>query len=116
MHSQCLLESYQIINAINASQDYADYVFLENRKPKGLEHFYGLLYAIKNNKIIKIAYKKFTDNEASEKKLLPRALKEAKDRWYLIAEDTQSRQIKIYGLDRIGELEITKTHFRKSQY
>lgn len=110
---QRLLESYQMTSIVKASQDFANYVFLETRKPDGLEHFYGLLHAIKNNKVIKLVYKKFYNDDVSDRKLLPLALKEAKSRWYLIAEDTKDCQTKTFGLDRISDLEITKTNFKK---
>lgn len=109
-----LLESYQMTSIIKASQDFANYVFLETRKPDGLEHFYGLLHAIKNKKIIRFKYKKFYNDEVSERKLYPLALKEAKNRWYLIAEDTKDNQVKTFGLDRISELDITKLTFKKN--
>jgi proteasome accessory factor B len=112
-HSQRLLEAFQIFNAIKASKEYAESIFLETRKPDGLEHFYGLLHAIKNNKIIKLAYRKFYSDEITERKLFPLALKEAKNRWYLIAEDTKDSQVKTFGLDRISDLEITKLGFLK---
>ncbi len=112
-YSQRLLEAFQILSAVNASQNFAEHVFLETRKPDGLEHFYDLLNAIKNNKIVRLLYRKFHSDEISNKKLLPLALKEAKNRWYLIAEDTKDKQVKTFGLDRISELEITKASFPK---
>lgn len=112
-HSQRLLESYQMINVIEASQDYAEHIFLETRKPNGLEHFYGLLHAIKNKKVVKLAYTKFHNDEISIRTLHPLALKESQHRWYLIANDTNDEHIKTYGLDRIEDLEITKTGFKK---
>jgi predicted DNA-binding transcriptional regulator YafY len=112
-HSQRLLEAFQMLNAIKASKDNTEYILLETRKPDGLEHFYGLLHAIKNNKVVKLAYRKFYSDEITERKLLPLALKEAKNRWYLIAEDTKDSQVKTFGLDRISDLEITKLGFPK---
>lgn len=112
-YSQRLLESYQMISVINASREFAGHVFLETRKSGGLEHFYGLLHAIKNNKMVNLSYSTFYNDEISIRKLLPFALKEAKNRWYLIAEDTKDQQIKTFGLDRMSELEITKISFKK---
>ena len=113
-HSQRLLESYQIINAINAAEEFKDIVFLETRKPKGLENFYGLLYAIKNKKIVNFQHIKFWDDIITQRKVHPLGLKESQGRWYLIAVDTKDDKLKTFGLDRINDLEISKTSFRES--
>ena len=113
-HSQRLLESYQIINAINAAQEFKDIVFLGTRKPKGLEHFYGLLYAIKNKKIVNFQHIKFWDDIITKRKVHPLGLNESQGRWYLIAVDTKDDKLKTFGLDRINDLEISKSSFRQS--
>jgi proteasome accessory factor B len=112
-HSQRLLESYQIINAINASQDFAEIVFLETRKPKGLEHFHGLLYAIKENRILEFNHYKYWDDSLTKRKVHPLGLKETQGRWYLIAVDTKDKILKTFGLDRIEDLDIYKNSFRE---
>ena len=111
--SQRLLDSYQTINAINASQEFHQYVFLETRKPKGLEHFYGLLYAIKSKLILKFNHYKYWDDTLTERKVHPLALKESQGRWYLLAIDTKDAAFKTFGLDRMDEIEITKTKFKE---
>lgn len=112
-HSQRLLESYQIINAINASQDFAEIVFLETRKPKGLDHFHGLLYAIKENRILEFNHYKYWDDSLTKRKVHPLGLKESQGRWYLIAVDTKDKILKTFGLDRIEDLDIYKNSFRE---
>ena len=111
--SQRLLDSYQTINAINASQEFHQYVFLETRKPKGLEHFYGLLYVIKSKLILKFNHYKYWDDTLTERKVHPLALKESQGRWYLLAIDTKDAAFKTFGLDRMDEIEITKTKFKE---
>lgn len=113
-HSQRLLESYQIINVINASQDYADIVLLESRKPKGLEHFYGLLYAIKNKRIVNFQHYKYWDETLTNRTVHPLGLKESQGRWYLIAVDTKDSRLKTFGLDRMTDIDISKTKYRQT--
>ena len=112
-HSQRLMESYQIINAINASQDFADKVFLEARQPKGLEHFHGLLYAINQKRILEFSHYKYWDETVTDRKVHPLALKEAQGRWYLLAVDTHDKKLKSFGLDRMDMIDIQKTSFRE---
>ena len=111
--SQRLLDSYQTINAIKASQEFYQYVFLETRQPKGLEHFYGLLYAIKSKLILNFYHYKYWDNTLTERKVHPLALKESQGRWYLLAIDTKDAAFKTFGLDRMEEIEITKTKYKE---
>ncbi len=112
-HSLRLLESYEIINAINATQQYTNCVFWESRKPRGLEHFSGLLYAIQNKKITKFEHYKYWDETITHRTVHPLALKESQGRWYLLAVDTKDAQLKTFGLDRISGLEILKTSFKE---
>jgi proteasome accessory factor B len=111
-HGQRLLESYQVINAINASQDYAEFVFLETRKPKGLEHFYGLLFAIRNKRIVNFTHTKYWDDTVTKRTVHPLALKESQGRWYLAAVDTKDNRLKTFGLDRMEDIDISKTRYK----
>ena len=89
-------------NAIHASQEYSEYVFLENRQPKGLEHFSGLFYAIRNKRILKFTHYKYWDETVTVRTVHPLALKESQGRWYLLAVDTKDNRLKTFGLDRMG--------------
>ncbi len=111
-HSQRLLESYQMINIIETSQDYGEHVFLETRKANGLEHFHGLLYAIKNKKIITFNHYKYWEDIIRERTVHALALKESRGRWYLIAIDIKDNKLKTFGLDRISDLDVSKTSFQ----
>jgi len=42
----------------------------------------------------------------------PYALKEFKNRWYVVAKDVEDKQIKSFGLDRLSDLDITKRKFQ----
>ena len=112
--SQRLLESYQVINAIHAAQNFSAIVFLETRQPKGLEHFYGLLFAIKNKRIVNFHHYKYWDETITKRTVHPLALKESQGRWYLIAVDTKDNYLKTFGLDRIANLDIVKTKYRET--
>jgi len=106
-----MLEAFNMFNSLNMSDNNAPYIIFEKRKPQGTEHFYGLLHAIKNCFHIKFTYKKFWDEESSERHVEPYALKESQHRWYLLAKDTKDNEIKTFGLDRIYTLEILRQKF-----
>jgi predicted DNA-binding transcriptional regulator YafY len=113
-HSQRLLESYQIVNAIHAAHDFSEYVFLETRKPKGLEHFYGLLYSIRNKRVLHFTYFKYPDEDFTNRIVHPLGLKESQGRWYLIGIDAKDKKLKTFGLDRMKDIDISKSKFRES--
>jgi predicted DNA-binding transcriptional regulator YafY len=50
----------------------------------------------------------------TSRKVHPLALKESKDRWYLIAIDTKDKILKSFGLDRINYLDVAKNSSEKN--
>ena len=114
-YNQRLLESFQIMNAVNSQPDFAEFVYLENRTPRGIENFYDLLFAIRNKRILEFNHFKYKDQSTTSRKVHPYALKESKDRWYLIALDTKDEKLKAFGLDRISDLAVGKAGFKLQQ-
>lgn len=108
-----VLEAFDIFNAFNISDRLSDHIHFENRKPQGTEHLYGLLHAIKNQVLITFHYQKFWDEHPSQRTVEPYALKEFKNRWYVIARDQKDEVIKSFGLDRLTDLDITRIKFQK---
>lgn len=111
--SQRLIDAYQSIGAIKASQQYHQYIFLESRKPKGLENFHLLLHAITNKLVLKFRHYKYWDDDVTERKVHPLALKESQGRWYLLAIDTKDDAFKTFGIDRMDELETSKASYKQ---
>ena len=108
-----LLEAFDTFNALNVTDGLSKYIHFEKRRPQGTEHFYGLLHAIRNNLIVRFNYYKFWDQSESIRSIEPFILKEARNRWYIVAKDIKDNNIKTFGLDRISDLEITKKKFRR---
>ena len=107
-----ILEAFDTFNALNLTDRLSDYIHFKKRKPQGTENLYGILHAIKNRYQIRFIYEKFVDDEKTERQVKPFALKEFKNRWYIIASDLKDNQIKSFGLDRLHDLEITKIPFQ----
>ena len=106
-----ILEAFDIFNALNIADKISDFIHFERRKPQGTENLYGLLHAIKNKVQIVFSYQKFKDEAITQRYAEPYALKEFKNRWYVIANDLKDNQVKSFALDRLSELEITKKQF-----
>lgn len=112
--SERILEAFDTFNALNIADRLSNHIHFEKRKPQGTENLHGLLHAIKNKVQIKFTYRKFWDEEETQRHVEPYALKEFKNRWYVVANDIKDGQIKTFALDRLSELEITKKRFKAS--
>lgn len=106
-------ESFQIFNALSLSDAVSNQIIIDKRRPLGTENIHDLLYAIKNKFVSQFTHEKFwnNNNEKKRRTVNPLALKEARYRWYLIAQDHKDGWIKNFGLDRISNLEITPKKF-----
>ncbi|MCX2838598.1 WYL domain-containing protein [Salinimicrobium sp. MT39] len=114
MHSRRLRENFEIVNAIRLSKGFAEILLFEERKSLGTEHMAGLIHAIQNKLVVNFDYYKYWDESVSSRSVKPIALKEAKNRWYLIAEDEE--QVKNFALDRMKKLIITEHRFLAIDY
>ena len=109
-----LMESFEIIDALKISSNFSNHLILEKRKPLGTNNMNYLIHSIKNKNEICFSHTKYwmEEQDNTQRKVQPLALKEARYRWYLIAKDLKDNRIKTFGLDRITNLEITSTKFQ----
>jgi predicted DNA-binding transcriptional regulator YafY len=106
-----MIEAVDIFNALNLAQNAAPFIHLEKRRPQGTEHLFGLLHAIKNKYQVGFVYQKFWEDKPSLRLVEPFALKEFKNRWYLMAKDNKDNRVKSFALDRLSNLDITNKPF-----
>lgn len=111
MNFQRMMEAFDMFNSLNLAKDLTPFIHLEDRRPQGTENLYGLLHAIKNKLQIKFSYQKFWEEESGIRTTEPYALKEFKNRWYVMANDSKDGNIKSFALDRLTNLEITNKKF-----
>lgn len=107
-----ILEAFDTFNALNITDRLSNHIHFEKRRPQGTENLYGLLHAIKNQVQINFTYKKYWEDELTERIVEPYVLKEFKNRWYVLANDLKGNQVKSFALDRLTDLEITKRKFQ----
>lgn len=115
MNFQRMVEALDIFNSLKLAQDVSPFVYIEKRRPQGTDNLYGLLHAIKNRLVVGFVYQKFWEDEMSHRKVEPYALKEFRNRWYLMAKDSKDSKIKSFALDRLSALEITSQHYEYPQ-
>lgn len=107
-----LLEAVDLYNALSLKDKISDKLIFEQRNPQGTEHLITILNAINDKKQINFDYQKYWEDEVKQRIVEPRALKEHKQRWYAIGIDVDKSAPRIFGLDRIKNLEITTTGFK----
>ncbi len=111
-----ILEAFDIFNALNITDRLSNYIHFEKRRPQDTENLYDLLHAIKNQVQIAFYYQKYWEDEITQRIVEPYALKEFKNRWYVLANDLKDNQVKSFALDRLSELEITKKRFKSPNH
>jgi predicted DNA-binding transcriptional regulator YafY len=80
--------------------------------PSGHMHLTDVMEAMTEGQKIRISYHKYTSSEAETLTLHPYALKEFAKRWYLVAHCQERKALRVYGLDRIKELDIMDQKFK----
>lgn len=109
------MEALDVFNALKIGESSSQSIHFEKRKPQGTENFHGLLHAIKNQLQISFTYQKYWEVELTHRIVEPYALKEFRNRWYLLANDLKDQQVKSFAFDRLTNLEITPKRFKSSR-
>ena len=79
--------------------------------PSGRNHLTSIMEAMTSNLKIYIDYQKYTSTSSQRFTVHPYALKESEKRWYIVGFCQQRGGIRVYALDRIVGLEISREKF-----
>lgn len=110
-----VFENLILVNAYRNSKEYEDIIVFEKRQAFGLYHLQQIAQAVKCKKLISFSYLKHWDTIADNRTIEPYAVKEFRNRWYLIGNEFQNGNFKLktFGLDRITNLETLHRSFHK---
>ena len=111
MNFQRRMEAFDMFNSLNFAEDLMPFIHLEKRKPQGTNNLHGILHAIRNKLEINFSYQKFWEDNITFRTAQPIALKEFKNRWYVLAKDNKDNKLKHFALDRLTNFDITKSAF-----
>lgn len=108
-----VFDNLLLVEAYREAKGKKDIMLFEQRPPRGLHWLNGLVHAITHRRIITLDHTKFADGITQPKTLEPYALKEFRNRWYLLANERDGKTffLKTFGLDRISELQISASSF-----
>lgn len=105
------LEALDTFHALKVGKDTSKIIHFEQSHPQGSEYLMPLIQAIKKEVRVQFTYLKFWDNFSTIRTVEPYALKEFKNRWYLVGKDIKDNKIKTFGLDRLSNLILSDTKF-----
>lgn len=113
--AQTIFDNLLLANAYKQTDNNREIMIFEKRQATGLELLDGLVYTIKNSIIISFDYTKHWEGVAHKKVVEPYALKEFRNRWYLLANERDGKDffLKTFGMDRISNLEISSSTFKR---
>lgn len=80
--------------------------------PSGHTHLTSIMEAMTEGNELTVDYRKYTSSTAETLHLRPYAVKEYAKRWYLIAYCHERQGLRVYGLDRIVNLETSDKKFK----
>lgn len=106
-----MLDSFAVSNLISENFSLKDRI-LVNSIPSAHNHLAALLEAMRENHAVTITYCRFNRTESHKFAIEPYCVKLFEDRWYVLARNVQYDDLRIYGLDRIADLEVMADTFR----
>ena len=105
------IAAFDLLSAILQEESFAGHVLVDNRKAIGITHLRPLLKAIENRVRVRFDYQEHDGAQITKRKAEPYALKEFKGNWYLLAMDLGDLEMKTFGLERMGAVDITRKKF-----
>lgn len=104
-------ESLAVANMIGESRDLNDRIMFEDI-PSGGEFLSNIIDAMREGVTVSITHKSFWHDEATTYEVAPYGLRVIERRWYMVGLN-EFGKIRIWGLDRILDIDITEHHFER---
>lgn len=105
-----LLNTYGTAETLSSNLSIHDRILTENI-PSSQDHLSTVLEAMKSNNMLHITFKAFTMKEPKRFLVEPYCVKMSAQRWYMLARNTEHKNLRLYSLDRIESVEISNTRF-----
>ena len=109
--SAWLINTFTVNNVLALSKERLSGRVSVEDIPSGHRHLTGLMEAMTTDNEVRISYRKYTSAEAETLTVRPYAVKEFAKRWYLIGYCIEREGLRVYGMDRILDMELTDKLF-----
>ena len=109
--SAWLINTFTVNNVLSLGKERLSGRVSVEDIPSGHGYLVGVMDAMTENRELRISYRKYSSNQASVYTLRPYAVKEFAKRWYVVAYCVERDALRVYGLDRVKDLEVTDRTF-----
>ncbi len=99
------IEQINSFNALNMTHSLQEIVHLEKTPPKNTDFLLPIIQAIQKKRNLKFSYRKFGEEVITQREVSPLAIKQSRNRWYLIAQEKDLQ--KVFGLERMHSVDIS---------
>jgi hypothetical protein len=106
-----LLDTFSVGNILKESAEIKDRIVVEHIS-SAQQHLTNFIHAMKNNWAVQMDYAPFYLPRALNITLFPYFVKMYEGRWYVYGRRHDEPAIKVYAMDRITGLTVTKKRFR----
>lgn len=106
-----MLDSFAVGNIIGDNLSLKGRILVDEI-PSGRDHLTPLLEAMKDNRVVNITYRPFTKSRSYTFPIEPYCVKLFENRWYVLAHNVQYDDIRVYGLDRVENVETAEERFK----
>jgi predicted DNA-binding transcriptional regulator YafY len=105
------------LSGLNSSTE-KEFIQFENTPTiSGNEFLAPILNAVRKKRILTFNYQSFKSDSGSERICEPYLLKEHKNRWYLVAKEKDVEVFKVFGLERMQNVQLASESFvRNSEF
>ena len=105
-----------IADCLKDGRDNMNYLNFESKgNLRGIEYLKDFLLAIRTQRVVNFTHENFQTEKRKKVIMKPYLLKEYRNRWYVIGNVEGIKEFRIYGIDRITELIVTKEKFKLSK-
>ena len=106
-----MLDSFAVSNLISENFSLKDRI-LVTQIPSAHDHLATLLEAMRENRVVTISYCGFNKSKSHKFPIEPYCVKLFENRWYVLAHNVNYDDYRVYGLDRMEDLEMTADTFK----
>lgn len=105
-----MLDTFAVGNLVGDHLTLKDRILVDEI-PSGRVWLTTVLSAIKENRVLNLTYQSFQKDKASTFPVAPYCVRLFENRWYMVAYGILSEDVRIYGLDRVKDIETTDETF-----
>lgn len=105
-----MLNAFSVGNLLSESSGMKERILFE-KIPSGHQYLTPFLESIRENLTVEVTYQSFNSTQPYTLQLEPYCLKIFRQRWYVLARNPYYNELRIYSLDRVHRVEITKSVF-----